>query len=62
MIDGISGSGCLLLDRRERSFALCGGRLFWGKGCIGTITVQTTKAEGTELHLDISEARVGGRR
>ena len=61
MIEGISRSGCLLLDGRERSFALGGSRLFGSKWCIGTITVQTTKAEGTELHLDISEARVGGR-
>ena len=60
MID-VSRSGCLLFDRRERSFALGGSWLFRSKWCIGTITVQTTKAERTELHLDISEARVGGR-
>lgn len=64
MIDGVSGSGSLELVpvvRRERSFALGGSGLFRSRWCVGAITVQTTKAEGTELHLDISKARVGGR-
>ena len=34
--------------------------LLRNRRCIGTITVETTKAEGSKLHLDVSEAGVDG--
>jgi hypothetical protein len=54
------GSGWLLSsrrrdDRRKRSVGLGGSGLFRCRWCVGTITVQTTEAERTELHFHVAK-------